>query len=444
MNPLRSLIYFSLGFLASAAFLFASEVRASSVIWSSLDGVVIRAPSGVLDRVDGIRSDPFFRGGSVTGSAQVGVAPTARLKAGGNLPIEVYREAKAPALARAARIAARSSGPLILVSAGLWVYEELTDRANPLSYDPDHGFISNTGATVYEWRAGQYSSQVRPTAAEACSVAVAGGTLVGIWSNVPTGGPQVLSGLTCKHPTSSWMDAPMYVRFISSTATTGPATVEEIEDAIMARLPTGSNATDLLRELIREGHIPDLDPIETSGPASVTGETTTSTVETPQGTTTTTNTTNYDISYQGDTITITRTDVTTTTHPDNTTETTTTTTEGGTEDSPAQEYGLDYADSVFPEVPELYEQKYPDGFAGVWSERLTEIQATPLFSAVSGFTSGGPSSGTCPTWDLSLNFGFVNFGTYTLGQDICYVWPFVRIVLLITAFFVARRLVFGG
>lgn len=85
--------------------------------------------------------------------------------------------------------------------------------------------------------------------------------------------------------------------------------------------------SDLARRLINAGYEPQIiaeaGPIELSGPSSVQGGTTSSTTTGPAGTTITNTTTNYDITYQGDTVTVTQNTTTTTTRPDGSTETTT-------------------------------------------------------------------------------------------------------------------------
>ena len=95
-----------------------------------------------------------------------------------------------------------------------------------------------------------------------------------------------------------------------------------------------------------------------------------------------------------------------------------------------------------PELPELYERQYPDGLAGVWNTRKAELLNGPLFaflaSLVPGFGDGGCPAFALPSGDL---LGI------ELGGDLaipCYVWSFARLVIIITALLLARRLVFGG
>lgn len=115
---------------------------------------------------------------------------------------------------------------------------------------------------------------------------------------------------------------------------------QAIEDAIYVELVARGMGSDLARRLIDAGYEPQIigeaGPIELSGPSSVQGGTTSSTTTGPAGTTITNTTTNYDITYQGDTVTVTETTTVTTTRPDGSTETTTETkTPAPGTDSPA-------------------------------------------------------------------------------------------------------------
>ena len=106
-----------------------------------------------------------------------------------------------------------------------------------------------------------------------------------------------------------------------------PTTDQQLEDAIYVELVARGMGSDLARRLINAGYEPQIigeaGPIELSGPSSVEGGTTSSTTTGPAGTTITNTTTNYDITYQGDTVTVTETTTTTTTRPDGSTETST-------------------------------------------------------------------------------------------------------------------------
>lgn len=235
------------------------------------------------------------------------------------------------------------------------------------------------------------------------------------------------------------------------TASQRAATDVEIEDAIYTELVARGMGSELARRLIEAGYTLAPDGHEAVGPSSIPGDTTTSTTSGPAGTTTTTSTTTHNLTYNTNnttnTTTVTVTNVTThtTTAPDGTTTTTTETTtpaEGQQEEEP--QYTLDYQGSTIPEVPDFYERRYPDGFAGEWDGFKDNVAASPLAGLLAGFTNGLPGGGTCPEWSVSLNFGAMgNLGTHVIAPP-CAVWPFVKAIMILSALFVARRMVFGG
>ena len=112
-----------------------------------------------------------------------------------------------------------------------------------------------------------------------------------------------------------------------STAQRNPVSDADLGDAIYVELVSRGMGSELARRLISAGYEPQVlgaaPPVELSGPSSLQGGTTTSTTSGPSGQTTTDTTTNYDISYDGDTVTVTETTTSTTTRPDGQTETTT-------------------------------------------------------------------------------------------------------------------------
>lgn len=224
------------------------------------------------------------------------------------------------------------------------------------------------------------------------------------------------------------------------------ATDQELEDAIYTELVARGMGSDLARRLIEAGYNPPVDSIDIDGPTSVPGPTTTTTTTGTSGNTTTTTNTTYNISYNTtnnySTVTITTTN--TTTAPDGTTTTTTEAPPEGGEQTQEEQYTLTYSPSTMPEVPDFYEQKYPDGFAGAWNDFKGRVTASSLAGFINGIGSGLPGGGTCPSWSMSLNMGAMgNFGTFVLEPP-CVIWPFIKAVMILSALFVARRLVVGG
>lgn len=189
------------------------------------------------------------------------------------------------------------------------------------------------------------------------------------------------------------------------------------------------------------------------GPASQTtpSNSTTTTKTNPDGTISTTVTTTqnkYDYTYTQNGYTYrTTTTTTTTTDGQTTTEVVEDTSdpsappdEEPAETSEDQDYSFD--DSEFPEVQPFYEQKYPDGLRGVWTSSRTEFESSAFFDFLNSFI---PSfSGSCPSWSMSFNIAsWANYGNHSF-LNLCYVFDFVKVVLLVTALFTARAITFGG
>ncbi|MDH1903492.1 hypothetical protein N5D67_14400 [Comamonas aquatica] len=113
-----------------------------------------------------------------------------------------------------------------------------------------------------------------------------------------------------------------------------------------------------------------------------------------------------------------------------------------TEDKPPEDNATD---TPLAGIPELYKQKYPDGFSGVWNSFKTKFNQTPFVNLIHQLTPNIPSGGTCPAWTIDLSWTpGGSMGVYRLGDDYCFIWPILKIIIIITALFTARRLVFGG
>jgi hypothetical protein len=100
-------------------------------------------------------------------------------------------------------------------------------------------------------------------------------------------------------------------------------------------------------------------------------------------------------------------------------------------------------DSVNPDLPKLYERKYPDGLTGVWTTRKAELMATSLPNLIGSLSPTITGSGGCPQFSIPLDIGPWHWGTYNLGPS-CAVWEFIKWCVLIGAAFLVRALVFGG
>lgn len=109
-------------------------------------------------------------------------------------------------------------------------------------------------------------------------------------------------------------------------------------------------------------------------------------------------------------------------------------------EEPEPEYTFE--DSPFPDVEPFYEQKYPNGLQGVWAQAKADIDNSNFLSFLRSFV---PSfSGSCPSFGMSFAIGnMANFGAHEFAS-LCYIFDFVKIVLLVTAVFTARQITFGG
>lgn len=194
-----------------------------------------------------------------------------------------------------------------------------------------------------------------------------------------------------------------------------------------------------------------------SGPSSIQGPTSSSTTthknaDGTSSTTTTTSDTKFKTEYSSDGVTVKPEKTTTTKNPDGSTSETvekdednsTTVQKPGETDEKENPLDKDYTftNPDMPKVPSFYEQKYPDGLKSVWDDNKSRFDNSAFISFMKSFV---PSfSGSCPTWGLPMNimaqasYGYVTFA------NICYVFDFVKIVIIATAVFTARKIMFGG
>lgn len=233
---------------------------------------------------------------------------------------------------------------------------------------------------------------------------------------------------------------------------------------------------------------------DTPGPGDVTTTTETTTTTTTPGAGTRTETeTEITMERQGNTIVTTTTTTTTTTKPDGTTTTvqqkqvnrevaptttttlnkgnlsTSTTTGGGGSSSgtttttsisnpdgsgnssttiEGDPEGQDESNwqggtSVMPGVnPDgWWESAYPDGLGGIWNDRFADLQQTQFFEDLAGFGQGVPDSGSCPSFEFP---SFWLLGGGGSIQPPCFIWDAMRAIVLISAAFASRRIIFGG
>lgn len=237
----------------------------------------------------------------------------------------------------------------------------------------------------------------------------------------------------------------------------GPLDWDALEGAIPSSDPSPSDVTDFWFNLC--GGVGACmgsytsDPT-LSGPPSVQGPQTTTTSTRPNGTTTTTKDTQHDLDYSNPDGVVVRDRTTTTKQdPDGTTTTDTTQDTGpvtpadpfvtpGSGVSPDPDFDGTFSDTPFPDIEPFYQQKYPDGLQGAWNTRKAEFEDSAFMGFLSSFI---PSfSGSCPGWSMNINIAsWASFGIHEF-QSLCWVFDFIKVVLLVSAAFLCRALIFGG
>ena len=241
-----------------------------------------------------------------------------------------------------------------------------------------------------------------------------------------------------------------------------PVTQQEIESEIASKPDWGQREAAALRQALNiPGVTLDTGSPTVSGPSSIPGTTTTTTqptqviegttTETPAGTpgaqaatktTTTTNTVKN--TYIDNKVTTNTTTTTTTNITNNITNTTNTTTdkEQTTDEAPKDESSP--TDTPLGPIPELYTRKYPDGMVGIWNEKKEQLKQSSVSQLVDQLLPKNINSGSCPRFDLNLNFAtWANYGTRAIDYP-CWIWTVAKSIIIVSALILARALVFGG
>lgn len=178
------------------------------------------------------------------------------------------------------------------------------------------------------------------------------------------------------------------------------------------------------------------------GPSSVTEPGPTSTTTSPAGTSTTTGNTRYDITYGDNYYDYRTTKTTIVTKPDGSTETTTETEPETEQPREEEEQDINFSDSEFPPVEPFYQQKYPEGLEGVWQDAQSKFDNSEFMSFLHSFVP--QFSGSCPSWSMSFNIAsWASYGNVPF-VNLCYVFDFIKVIMLVTALFTARAITFGG
>lgn len=210
--------------------------------------------------------------------------------------------------------------------------------------------------------------------------------------------------------------------------------VERLSSPTNNYADSGVDWQRIVHELLKRGaSLPEPLDQTVTGPDSSPGESKTVQKKDAQGnTTTTTVTTTNNYTYNNNKVTVNTT--TKTVNADGTEETETT--ENKDDDGAA-------TDTALPAVPDFYEQKYKDGFGGVWTTRKAELQGTSLSTFAAKLMPTGLGAGSCPQFSINLDVGLQDFGVHDISVP-CAIWQFGKFVLIISALLLARRLVFGG
>lgn len=245
-----------------------------------------------------------------------------------------------------------------------------------------------------------------------------------------------------------------------------PLTEQQVLDAIASRDGWPASAARAMQGMVGEPSIrphiftPDLDQnLSLQGPNSKTGKTTTVTesvrlvpgtttvapagaTQTDPGTKTTTKTANHPITYSGNSVSYSTVNNTTTNITNNTTNTTSTdTTTEEVKDDKDEQMAVD---TPLGEVPKLYEKKYPDGLLGVWDAKKAQFEQTSFFRLIDQLTPKIGQAGSCPSWSIDLSWTpGGSMGVHEL-QPPCMIWPILKAIVIISALFLARALIFGG
>lgn len=178
------------------------------------------------------------------------------------------------------------------------------------------------------------------------------------------------------------------------------------------------------------------------GPPSITEPAPTISTTSPAGTTTTTGNTKIDITYGDNYYDYRKTKTTIVTKPDGTTETTTETEPETEQPREEEDQDINFSDSEFPPVEPFYHQKYPNGLEGVWQDAQAKFDNSQFMSFLQSFIP--QFSGSCPSWSMSFNIAsWASYGNVPF-VNLCYVFDFIKVIMLVTALFTARAITFGG
>ena len=93
------------------------------------------------------------------------------------------------------------------------------------------------------------------------------------------------------------------------------------------------------------------------------------------------------------------------------------------------------------DVTSFWVSNYPDSITSIFENFHDKFEKQPVLQTLDLEL---PTSGTEPEFIANFNFGgFLNLGTYDLSLP-SYIYGFIRLILLITAGFTCRSIIFGA
>jgi hypothetical protein len=95
-------------------------------------------------------------------------------------------------------------------------------------------------------------------------------------------------------------------------------------------------------------------------------------------------------------------------------------------------------DPGMPAIDGFYTPKYPGGLGPLLQTKLTALKNSNIGSLLTWMVPTAMPSQNNPTWQINIAG---NNYTIAIGAI---VWNFLRVVMLISAVLVARKLIFGG
>lgn len=429
--------------------LVSADGARAEIIWSDGVSAVIRTPAGVIQYQNA--SSPWVpKIGAIDGGSLISSNKQVTLRGAQPITLIGQRAISRSAIAATAVSALKLAGPYAAL--GLTLAPLLWNEVNKLWEAPGEADpyedVGNGSDGLYFGYCGYQApvGTIRRYAVPATYENLA-------WvssSEFPLPGgreawPTSLNNCRCQDypnlgcPAGKW--AGIFRRAVSGSCPAGesrtyegtcaapetiPATDEQIEEAVLRDLPypDASPVVGWLRELPF--------PMEgggttVSGPGTVSGGTSSSTTTGPAGQTVTNTTTNYELNYNGDTVTVTATTTTTTTDPAGAT-TTTTTTEGGTETASGPEE---------PPVDVCVEHPEASGCQPLGSVDTVDVGAQVHTLT---WTAEGSAAGSCPApMPFSLPFG----GTEELSwAPVCQFATGIRPVVIAVAWLSAGIFIF--